>query len=74
MALFPGFFDVTQFTMLDSVAILTVAMPIGAGSDLTYAWVAAKARGKLRDARAARRVNQVSGGILCGAGAAIAGT
>lgn len=72
MALFPGFFDVTRLTTLDAIAILAVAMPIGAGSDITYAWLAAKARGRLRDARAARRVNRVSGGILCGAGAAIA--
>ena len=74
MALFPRFFYVTQLTALDGIAIVAVAMPIGSGSDLTYAWVAANARGRLRDARAARRVNRISGGILCGAGAAIAGT
>jgi threonine/homoserine/homoserine lactone efflux protein len=72
MALFPGFFDVAHLTALDGLAILAVALPIGAASDLTYALAAARARRLLADTRAARRVDQVSGGILCGAGAAIA--
>jgi len=72
MALFPGFFDVARLTALDGLAILAVALPIGAGSDLTYAWAAARARRLLASSRAVRRIDRVSGGVLCGAGAAIA--
>ena len=74
MALFPGFFDVARLTALDGLAIMAMAMPIGAASDMTYAWAAARARGFLKDARALRRVGRASGGVLCGAGAAIAAT
>lgn len=72
MALFPGFFDAARLTVWDGFAILMVALPIGISSDLTYAWVAARARSYVADSRAARRIDRVSGGVLCGAGAAIA--
>jgi threonine/homoserine/homoserine lactone efflux protein len=71
-AIFPGFFDVARLNVWDAIAILAVALPIGAGSDLTYAWMAARARRRLSQSRTARRVDRVSGGILCGAGVAIA--
>jgi threonine/homoserine/homoserine lactone efflux protein len=74
MALFPGFFDVASLTFRDGLAILAIAMPIGAGSDLCYAWAAAKARGLLTGTPAAKRIDRLSGGVLCGAGAAIAAT
>ncbi|MEM1299932.1 MAG: LysE family translocator [Pseudomonadota bacterium] len=72
MALFPGFFDVAAMTWVDAVLILAVSTPIGLGSDLTYAWAAAKARAMLKNARIARRIDQTTGGILAGAGVAIA--
>lgn len=72
MALFPGFFDVVRITAADALAILAVALPIGLGSDLTYAWAAARARRFVAGSAAARRIDRVSGGVLCGAGAAIA--
>jgi threonine/homoserine/homoserine lactone efflux protein len=72
MALFPGFFDAARLTVWDGFAILMVALPIGISSDLTYAWVAARARKYVAGGRTARRIDRVSGGVLCGAGAAIA--
>lgn len=72
MALFPGFFDVSAMTWVDAVLIIAVSAPIGLGSDLSYAWLAARARAMLKDARTARRIDQATGGILSGAGVAIA--
>ncbi len=72
MALFPGFFDVARMTAADGLAILAVALPIGLATDLTYAWVAARARRFVADSAAARRIDRISGGVLCGAGVAIA--
>ena len=72
MALFPGFFDIAAMTWVDVVIILAVSAPIGLGSDLSYAWLADRARRFLADGRAARRVDQATGGILAGAGVAIA--
>ena len=72
MALFPGFFDVAHLTAWDCLAILATALPIGAGSDMLYALAANRARRLFTDSRAARRIDKVSGGVLCGAGAAIA--
>jgi threonine/homoserine/homoserine lactone efflux protein len=46
---------------------------IGITSDLmTYAWVASRARNYVANSHTARRIDRVSGGVLCGAGAAIA--
>ena len=72
MALFPGFFDVAHLTPWDCLAILATALPIGAGSDMLYALAANRARRLFTDSGAARRIDKVSGGVLCGAGAAIA--
>lgn len=72
MALFPGFFDVAAMTWVDIVLILCVSAPIGLGSDLSYAWLADRARRFLADGKAARRVDQATGGVLAGAGVAIA--
>ena len=72
MALFPGFFDVTRMTVWDGFAILAVALPVGLVCDLSYAWAAARARRLLADSSTARRIDRLSGGVLCGAGAAIA--
>lgn len=72
MALFPGFFDVAQMTWVDAVVIIAVSAPIGLGSDLTYAFLAARARELLADGPVARRVDKATGGVLVGAGVAIA--
>ena len=72
MALFPGFFDVAAMNWVDALVILAVSTPIGLGSDLTYAWGAAKARAMLSNSRTARRIDQATGGVLAGAGVAIA--
>jgi threonine/homoserine/homoserine lactone efflux protein len=72
MALFPGFFDVARLTAWDGFAILAVALPVGLLCDLSYAWAAARARRLLADTHVARRIDRISGGVLCGAGTAIA--
>lgn len=72
MAIFPGFFDMGALGPWDAVAILCVTLPIGFGSDCAYAFAADRARGLLRDARSVQRVNRATGGVMLGAGAAIA--
>lgn len=72
MALFPGFFDVAQMTWIDAVVIIAVSAPIGLGSDLTYAFLATRARALLAEGPVARRVDMATGGVLVGAGVAIA--
>ena len=74
MALFPGFFDVSQMTWVDAALIIIVSTPIGLGSDLTYSWAAAKARAMLSNTKTAKRIDQATGGVLAGAGVAIAAT
>lgn len=72
MALFPGFFDVALMTWIDALVIIAISAPIGLGSDLTYAWLAARARALLAEGPLARRVDLATGGVLVGAGVAIA--
>lgn len=72
LVLFPGFFDMTALTWVDAVLIVGVSTPIGLGSDLAYAWAADRARRMLADGKAARRIDQATGGVLAGAGIAIA--
>ncbi|MEM6487981.1 MAG: LysE family translocator [Pseudomonadota bacterium] len=74
MTVFPGFFDMGALTTLDMVIIFVVATPIGLLNDLGYAWAAARMGRQLAGGLAARRIDQVSGGVLAGAGAAIATT
>ncbi|MEM6677709.1 MAG: LysE family translocator [Pseudomonadota bacterium] len=72
MTLFPGFFAVEHLTLLDALLIFAVATPIGLSGDLFYAWGADRLRARLSDSRTAARVDRVSGGVLAGAGCAIA--
>ncbi|MEM9061666.1 MAG: LysE family translocator [Pseudomonadota bacterium] len=72
MVLFPGFFDMTRIGWIDAVVIIAVSMPIGAASDLGYAWLADRARRMLKNQRTAKRIDQATGGVLAGAGVAIA--
>ena len=72
MAIFPGFFDMTALGIWDAVAILCVTLPIGLMLDCAYAGAGAKARTLLKNERSIRRVNRATGGVMVGAGAAIA--
>ena len=72
MAIFPGFFDMTALGVWDAVAILAVTLPIGLFFDCAYAYAGAKARTLLKNERAIQRVNRVTGGVMIGAGVAIA--
>ncbi|MEM6622685.1 MAG: LysE family translocator [Pseudomonadota bacterium] len=71
-AVFPGFFDIAALTFWDGVAILAVIAPVLVGGNLIWAAMAARAGRLLTSARAIRRINVASGGILGGAGVAIA--
>jgi threonine/homoserine/homoserine lactone efflux protein len=59
-------------TWVDALLVIAVSTPIGLGSDMTYAWAADKARQMLTNTRTARRIDQATGGVLTGAGVAIA--
>jgi len=72
LAVFPGFFDVTRLGAADALAILTVILPILIGGNLAWAAFGARAGRLLTSARRLRAVNRVSGGVLAGAGVAIA--
>ncbi|MEM7743531.1 MAG: LysE family translocator [Pseudomonadota bacterium] len=74
VAVFPGFFDISDLTVWDGVAILGVIAPILIGGNLIWAMVAARAGRLLKSARAVRRMNVASGGVLGAAGVAIAAT
>ena len=72
MVLFPGFFSIEALNWVDAVVIILVSTPIGLGLDLMYAGLGTKARTLLGGSRLARRVDQTTGGVLAGAGVAIA--
>ncbi|MEO1315946.1 MAG: LysE family translocator, partial [Pseudomonadota bacterium] len=72
MTLFPGFFDVANLTVWDAVLIFAVATPIGLSGDLFYAWGADRLRARLSNPRTIATVDRATGGVLVGAGTAIA--
>ncbi len=72
MAIFPGFFDMNKIGIWDAAAILAVTLPIGLALDSSYAYAGAKARSLLRNEKSVKRVNRLTGGVMVGAGAAIA--
>ena len=72
LAVFPGFFDVARLGVADALAILAVIVPILIGGNLLWAAFGARAGRLLTSAKAVRAVNRVSGGVLAGAGVAIA--
>ena len=72
MAIFPGFFDMMKLGIWDAVAILAVTLPIGLILDSSYAYAGAKARSLLKNEKSVQRVNRATGGVMIGAGAAIA--
>ena len=73
-AIFPGFFDMTRIGWLDGLVILVCTVPVGLASDLAYAGAASRVRRFLRTPRAVARLNRATGGVMIGAGAAIAAT
>ncbi|MEM8820545.1 MAG: LysE family translocator [Pseudomonadota bacterium] len=72
MALFPGFFDVAALTVWDALLIFAVTTPVGLSGDLFYAWGADRLRARLSDPATIARVDRATGGVLIGAGGAIA--
>ena len=71
-AIFPGFFDMGRIGWIDGLVIVAFTLPIGLASDLAYAGAASRVRTLLRSPRALTRLNRATGGVMMGAGAAIA--
>ena len=74
LAVFPGFFAIPALTAADIAAIYAIIATILVGGHLLWAAAAARAGRLLRTPRAMCAVNRVSGGVLAGAGLAIAAT
>ena len=72
MAIFPGFFDMSALGIWDAAAILAVTLPIGLFFDCAYAFAGSKARLLLKNEKAIQRANRATGGVMVGAGVAIA--
>ena len=72
MVLFPGFFDMAALGLADAIAILMVTLPLGLVFDCGYAFAGAKARLLFKNERAIQRANRATGGVMVGAGLAIA--
>lgn len=73
-AVFPGFFDIAALGPAEIGAIYAVIASILVGGHLLWAAAAARAGRWLGDARAVTATNRVCGGVLTGAGVAIAAT
>ena len=74
IGLLPTLFDLTALTWVDTAIILVMSALVPFLGNVAWALAAHRARRFLSSARAVRRVNQVSGGALAGAGAVIATT
>ncbi len=74
MGILPGFFDLTQVTVLDMVAICTLSFVVPLLGNLVLAVSVDKVRGILRSGAAIRRMNLTAGWLLIGVGIAIAMT
>jgi len=72
MGLLPSFFDMTRLTAADVVIIVGMSGLVPLLGNLAWASLAARAGRLLSSAKAVRRVNQGAGGVLAGAGVAIA--
>ena len=72
MVLFPSFFGAGALGWIDALVIIAVSTPIGLGIDLMYAVLGSKARAVLGGTRLGARVDKATGGVLAGAGVAIA--
>ncbi len=67
----PGFFDLTQVTALDMVAICTLSFVVPMIGNLSLALFVDRARGLLKSPDALRRINVVAGWLLIGVGVVI---
>ena len=74
IGLLPTLFDLAALTWVDTAIILVMSALVPFLGNVAWALAAHRARRFLSSARAVRRVNQVSGGALAGAGAVIATT
>ena len=72
MGVLPGFFDLTQVTWLDILAICTLSMLVPLIGNLILAGCVHQVRGVLKTPGAIRRINVVSGGLLIGVALVIA--
>lgn len=72
MGLLPSFFDMTRLTGADVAVIVGMSGLVPFLGNLAWASLAARAGRLLSSTRAVQRVNQGAGGVLAGAGVAIA--
>ena len=71
MGILPGFFDLTEVTPLDVIAIVMVSSTTPLLGNLILASFVIKARTFLQSARAVRRINIMSGMLLISVGLVI---
>ncbi|MBT0959812.1 LysE family translocator [Denitromonas iodatirespirans] len=71
-AFFPTFIDLASITFVDFLLVCAIACSMVFVVLAGYALLAARARRLLRDRRAVRAMNRVSGGVLVGTGVVIA--
>jgi len=72
MGILPGFFDLSQVTATDMVAICTLSFVVPLVGNLILAASVDRVRGLLKSPRAVRRMNLTAGWLLIGVGAVIA--
>jgi len=72
VALVPTVVDIQHITVSGYAAMLSVTLIVGPGIDSAYALLAARARKFFRASKARKRLNQVAGTALIGAGVAVA--
>jgi len=72
MGVLPGFFDLTQVTALDMIAICTLSFFVPLAGNLFLAASVDRVRGLLRSPTAVRRMNVTAGWLLIGVGVVIA--
>ncbi|MDO7734985.1 MAG: LysE family transporter, partial [Planktomarina temperata] len=68
MGVLPGFFDLTQVTAWDVLAIVVVSILTPLLGNLTIAGFVNRARELLQTPAAVRRINRISGGLLIAVG------
>lgn len=71
MGILPGFFDLTQMTLLDMVAICTLSFVVPLTGNLILARFVDRARGLLKSPSSVRRMNVIAGWLLIGVGVVI---
>ena len=72
VGILPNLFDMTRVTGLDIAVIIGMSALVPFLGNVVWAAIAHRARRFLTSEKAVRRVNQISGGALTGAGVAIA--